>query len=75
VKPEGLGKLANVIYHIESRTRDLPACSSVPYSLHYRVPPKSIAVGTTKPETYYRKKIKFHHRQVIGLFPQNEENK
>jgi hypothetical protein len=30
VRPEGLGKLKNFIHLIGSRTRDLPACSTVP---------------------------------------------
>jgi hypothetical protein len=36
---EGLGKLKKCIHLIGSRTRDIPACSIVPYPLHYCVPP------------------------------------
>jgi hypothetical protein len=30
VRPEGLGKLINIIHHIWSRTRDFPTCYIVP---------------------------------------------
>jgi hypothetical protein len=39
VRPEDLGKLIKFNYLIASRTRDLPACSTAPQSLRYRVPP------------------------------------
>jgi hypothetical protein len=39
-RPEGLGKLINIIYLIRSRTRDLPVCNIPPWPLCYRVPPK-----------------------------------
>jgi hypothetical protein len=42
VLPEGLGKLKKLIHFIGSRTRDLLACSIVPYPLRYRVPPISV---------------------------------
>jgi hypothetical protein len=38
VRPEGLGKSKEFIHLVGSRTRDLPACSLVPYPLRYRVP-------------------------------------
>jgi hypothetical protein len=36
VRPEQLGKLMKLSYHIFFRTRDLPACSIVPQPLRYR---------------------------------------
>jgi hypothetical protein len=39
VWPEGLHKLKKLIYLIVSRTRNLPVCSILHYSLRYRVPP------------------------------------
>jgi hypothetical protein len=38
VRPEVLGKLEK-IHLIGTRSRDLPACSIVPYPLRYRLPP------------------------------------
>jgi hypothetical protein len=38
VLPEGLGKLKKLFHLIETRTRNLPACSIVPQLLSYRVP-------------------------------------
>jgi hypothetical protein len=36
---EGLGKFINSNFPIEFRTHDFLACSILPHSLHYRVPP------------------------------------
>jgi hypothetical protein len=38
VRLEELGKFKNFIHLIGCRTRDLPACSTVPQALGYRVP-------------------------------------
>jgi hypothetical protein len=42
MRPEGLGKLGK-IHLIGTQTRDLPACSIVPWPLRYRVPPKFVS--------------------------------
>jgi hypothetical protein len=51
VWPEGLGKFEE-IHLIGTRSRDLPACSTVPQPLRYRVPPnynnKIIIIITTR---------------------------
>jgi hypothetical protein len=37
VRPEGLGKLRKFVHLIGSPSRDIPACSIVPYPLRYHV--------------------------------------
>jgi hypothetical protein len=56
VLSKGLGELKTFIYLIRSRTRDLPACSVVPLSLHYLVQKEILG-------NYYMNLWKFLHFQ------------
>jgi hypothetical protein len=45
VRPEGLGKMKKFIHLFGSRTLDLPACSTRPQPLLYRLPYLFIRTG------------------------------